>query len=84
MLARWSVCAWCLVLVGALGVAAAEPPKPKDGPLGMKFVGLPKETFFMGWNGEKDSAKNRSDVNHKGIASPKVPPQHGCPPQGTD
>jgi formylglycine-generating enzyme required for sulfatase activity len=57
MLARWSVCAWWLVLVGALGVAAAEPPKPKDGPLGMKFVGLPKGTFFMGWNGEKDSAK---------------------------
>ncbi len=37
--------------------AQAEPPKPKDGPLGMKFVPLPKGTFYMGWNGEKGSAK---------------------------
>jgi formylglycine-generating enzyme required for sulfatase activity len=35
----------------------AEPPKPKDGPLGMKFVALPKATFYMGWNGEKGSAR---------------------------
>jgi formylglycine-generating enzyme required for sulfatase activity len=28
----------------------AEPPKPKDGPLGIKFVPLPKATFYMGWN----------------------------------
>jgi len=28
----------------------AEPPKPKDGPLGMKFVPLPKGTFYMGWD----------------------------------
>src|SRR5437899_561063 len=26
--------------------AQAEPPKPKDGPLGMKFVPLPKATFY--------------------------------------
>jgi formylglycine-generating enzyme required for sulfatase activity len=56
MLVRWSVCAWCLVLVGAGGVAAADPPKPKDGPLGMKFVPLPKGTFYTGWSGEKGSA----------------------------
>jgi formylglycine-generating enzyme required for sulfatase activity len=31
--------------------AQAEPPKPKDGPLGMKFVPLPKGTFYTGWNG---------------------------------
>jgi formylglycine-generating enzyme required for sulfatase activity len=37
--------------------AQAEPPKPKDGPLGMKFVPLPKGTFYMGWDGEKGSAK---------------------------
>jgi formylglycine-generating enzyme required for sulfatase activity len=26
----------------------AEPPKPKDGPLGMRFIPLPKGTFYMG------------------------------------
>ena len=41
--------------VGAPG--SAEPPKSKDGPLGMKFVSLPKGTFYMGWNGEKGSTK---------------------------
>ncbi len=29
----------------------ATPPKPKDGPLGMKFVPMPKATFYMGWDG---------------------------------
>jgi len=29
----------------------------KDGPLGMKFVSLPKATFYMGWNGNKGGAK---------------------------
>src|SRR5271163_1077035 len=48
----------CLVvaLTGALAAVvapAAEPVKPKDGPLGMKFVSLPKATFYMGWDGEK-------------------------------
>jgi formylglycine-generating enzyme required for sulfatase activity len=52
----------CLVyaIVGLLaggGVAWAQPPKPKDGPLGMKFVPLPKATFYMGWDGAKGSAK---------------------------
>ena len=37
----------------AVGTARAEPPAPKDGPLGMKFVRLPKGTFFMGWESEK-------------------------------
>jgi len=52
----------CLVVALAGGFSAvgapapAEPPKPKDGPLGMKFVPLPKGTFYMGWNGEKGSA----------------------------
>jgi formylglycine-generating enzyme required for sulfatase activity len=27
------------------------------GPLGMKFVSLPKATFYMGWNGQKGSAR---------------------------
>jgi formylglycine-generating enzyme required for sulfatase activity len=53
----------CLVvaLAGAFSAvvapAPAEPPKPKDGPLGMKFVPLPKGTFYMGWDGNKDSAR---------------------------
>jgi formylglycine-generating enzyme required for sulfatase activity len=37
---------------------AADPPKPKDGPLGMKFVPLPKATFYMGWDSkDKEAAK---------------------------
>jgi RNA polymerase sigma factor (sigma-70 family) len=35
----------------------AKPPKPKAGPLGMKFVPLPKATFYMGWNGKKQGVK---------------------------
>ncbi len=57
MSARLLVCASCLVAVLTATSAGAEPPKPKDGPLGMKFVPLPKGTFYMGWNGEKGSAK---------------------------
>src|ERR1035438_5197505 len=41
----------------AANTVRAEPPKPREGPLGMKFVPLPKRTFYMGWNGEKGSAK---------------------------
>ena len=52
----------CLVMVlpvalATVGTAQAQPPQPKDGPLGMKFVPLPKGTFYMGWNGQKGSAK---------------------------
>src|ERR1022692_1286351 len=52
-----------LVLVFGLAAAlpastvGAEPPKPREGPLGMKFVPLPKGTFYMGWNGKEGSAK---------------------------
>lgn len=42
---------------GAEPVPADKPGKPKDGPLGMKFVPLPKATFYMGWDGTKGSAK---------------------------
>jgi formylglycine-generating enzyme required for sulfatase activity len=35
----------------------AEPPKPKDGLLGMKFVALPKATFYMGWDGTNKGIK---------------------------
>jgi formylglycine-generating enzyme required for sulfatase activity len=48
----------CLVVATlTANPALAQPAKPKDGPLGMKFVPLPKATFYMGWNGEKGSAK---------------------------
>jgi formylglycine-generating enzyme required for sulfatase activity len=57
MSSRLLVCAFCLTAVLTANAAGAEPPKPKDGPQGMKFVPLPKGTFYMGWNGEKGSAK---------------------------
>jgi eukaryotic-like serine/threonine-protein kinase len=41
----------------AANTVRAEPPKPREGPLGMKFVPLPKGTFYMGWDGTKGSAK---------------------------
>jgi len=49
---------WCLVLC-VLGAKAnaVEPPKPKAGPLGMKFVTLPKGTTYLGWDGKPGSAK---------------------------
>ena len=37
--------------------ALAQPAKPKDGPLGMKFVPLPKATFYMGGGGGKAGKK---------------------------
>jgi formylglycine-generating enzyme required for sulfatase activity len=62
MSSRRHLFASCLVvaLTGALAAVvapAAEPVKAKDGPLGMKFVSLPKATFYMGWNGTKGSAR---------------------------
>jgi RNA polymerase sigma factor (sigma-70 family) len=37
--------------------AQAARPIPKNGPLGMKFVRLPRGTFYMGWNGRRGSAR---------------------------
>jgi formylglycine-generating enzyme required for sulfatase activity len=56
LLASWLVVA----LSGALAAVGAPAPKrvkPKDGPLGMKFVSLPKGTFYMGWDGKKKGVK---------------------------
>jgi formylglycine-generating enzyme required for sulfatase activity len=39
----------------------ADPPKPKDGPLGMKFVHLPKGTFYMGWD-SKDKKSTKTEI----------------------
>jgi hypothetical protein len=53
MLSHRVLVASCLV-VGALTAnpALAQPAKAKDGPLGMKYVALPKATFYMGWDGK--------------------------------
>src|SRR6516165_4451897 len=48
----------CLVAaLAAPGTARAGRPAPKDGPLGMKFVPLPKATFYMGGGGGKAGKK---------------------------
>ena len=57
MTSRLIVWAFCLFAVLTATAVGAEPPKPKDGPLGMKFVPLPKGTFYMGWSGAKGTAK---------------------------
>jgi formylglycine-generating enzyme required for sulfatase activity len=45
------------MIVLAANTALAQPPKAKDGPLGMKFVPLAKATFYMGWDGAKKGVK---------------------------
>jgi formylglycine-generating enzyme required for sulfatase activity len=58
MLSHRVLIAFCLVTVPlTANPALTQPAKLKDGPLGMKFVPLPKATFYMGWIGEKGSAK---------------------------
>jgi formylglycine-generating enzyme required for sulfatase activity len=47
----------CLAAALTASTVGAEPPKAREGPLGMKFVSLPKGTFYMGWDGTKGSAK---------------------------
>jgi formylglycine-generating enzyme required for sulfatase activity len=51
-----------VVLVASLGSDGAPLPPPpraqvKEGPMGMKFVPLPKGTFFMGYDGQKKGVK---------------------------
>ena len=48
-----------LILVIPFNALADEPPKPADGPLGMKFVKLPKGTFYMGWDSENQKEQRR-------------------------
>jgi hypothetical protein len=50
-----------MVTILACLCAPAEPPKPKDGPLGMKFVPLPKGTFYMGWD-SKDKKATKTEI----------------------
>ena len=58
MLSHHALVASCLVVAALTANPVwAQAPKPKDGPLGMKFVPLPKATFYMGWAGQKGSPK---------------------------
>jgi len=61
MLSHRVLVASCLVVAAlTANPALAQPAKPKDGPLGMKFVPLPKATFYMGWPAK--SKKNKAFV----------------------
>ncbi len=47
-------------LAGSPAVLGAPLPprhRTQDGPLGMKFVRLPKGTFYMGWDGPEKPGK---------------------------
>ncbi len=59
MSSRWILVTSCLfaLLPGAVIAQPAKPPAPKDGPLGMKFVPLPKAAFYMGGGGGKAGKK---------------------------
>jgi formylglycine-generating enzyme required for sulfatase activity len=58
MLSHRVLVASCLVVAALTANPVwAQPAKPKDGPLGMKFVPLPKATFYMGWYGVKGDVK---------------------------
>ncbi|MFO0935123.1 MAG: formylglycine-generating enzyme family protein [Gemmataceae bacterium] len=47
---------WAFVFIA--NPSYAQTQLPKDGPLGMKFVALPKGTTYMGWDGTKGSSKS--------------------------
>ncbi len=66
MSSRRRLFASCLVVAltgawAAVGAPAPEPVKAKDGPLGTKFVSLPKGTFYMGWDGTPGSGQEDGD-----------------------
>jgi formylglycine-generating enzyme required for sulfatase activity len=48
-----------IFLTGTSAAAAPLPRRagPREGPLGMKFVPLPKGTFYMGWDGTNAAKK---------------------------
>jgi formylglycine-generating enzyme required for sulfatase activity len=57
MLSRRILFESCLVVAAlTASTVGAEPPKPREGPLGMKFVPLPKGTFYMGWDSQVKKA----------------------------
>jgi eukaryotic-like serine/threonine-protein kinase len=52
-----------VVIALAANPALGQPAKPKDGPLGMKFVPLPKASFYMGWDdGPKRVAAKKTEI----------------------
>ena len=58
MLSHRVLVASCLVVAAlTANPVLAQAPKPKDGPLGMKFVPLPKGTFYLGGGGGKAGKK---------------------------
>jgi formylglycine-generating enzyme required for sulfatase activity len=58
MLSHRALAASCLVVAAlTASPALAQSAKPKDGPLGMKFVPLPKATFYMGGGAGKAGKK---------------------------
>jgi formylglycine-generating enzyme required for sulfatase activity len=57
MSSRCLLIASCLVIAVTSRSAWAEPPAPKEGPLGIKFVPLPKGTFYMGWDSHGNKGK---------------------------
>ena len=57
MFSRLIVSASFLLFALTGDLAKAQTTQPKEGPQEMKFVALPKGTFYMGWDGQKGSAK---------------------------
>jgi eukaryotic-like serine/threonine-protein kinase len=57
---RTLVVSWLFIAAQTANPVWSQPPKPKDGPLGMKFVPLPKATFYMGGGGGK--AGKRTEI----------------------
>ena len=64
MLSHRVLVASCIVVAALTAKPAlAQPAKPKYGPLGMKFVPLPKATFYMGWDdGPKRVAAKKTEI----------------------
>jgi acetyl esterase/lipase len=70
MLSHRVLVASCLVVAAlTANPALAQLAKPKDGPLDMKFVPLPQATFYMGWDGQRDSAKKPGEQHTYAIVS---------------
>jgi formylglycine-generating enzyme required for sulfatase activity len=57
VLSRRLLIASCLIAALMASCRKTASTAPKDGPLGMKFVALPKATFYMGWDGTKKGVK---------------------------
>jgi formylglycine-generating enzyme required for sulfatase activity len=71
MSSRYFLIAPCLMVALTANIASAQKPKHGYGPFGMKFVPLPKATFYMGWESAKEGVETviknggPTDVNVK-------------------